>query len=300
MNLKSSPNSRNHRLLIGIISLALLGGLGCSLFSVLETQATLTPAPTQVLPTLPAAPVDSLPPTLTGVPPAPAGETVDFRGVSFSYDASLAGFVNAEVVEAVPQDDNPYWAVSPEHLEFTFVDYVLPDAFHEPLIYIFPAPEFEAMNESARDAMAGMRTLLAEKPADPRDPIPFVPVFNAAQFFAAAVNYVDFQNGAGVRFVSMYGQAAWPVNSQDLFYAYQGMTADGAHYVSAVLPISHPSLPATGDEVMEGMDFEDFADTFEAHLAEVEATLNVADPASFYPSLGALDALVRSISVQGW
>jgi hypothetical protein len=185
-------------------------------------------------------------------------------------------------------------------LVFDFVDYVLQDAFHQPAIYIYPVAEFQALNEGAAETIERLRALQAQRPADPEEPLPFLPIFNAGQFFAARVHYLDFQNGAGVRFLTQYGQAVSPVNSQDLFYTFQGLTADGRYYVAAVLPVSHPSLPATADDSAALDEPAAFAEGFREYITAIEADLEAQDPGSFFPGLVLLDELVRSISVQGW
>lgn len=303
------PPFRAFRPLIVLLVLAALSGLGCTLTGVLQTPATPTPEATETPSASPPpiSPPDSPPtagdtpaPTRAATYPPPALEAVSFRGVSFSYDPALAGLVNAQVIEAVPPEDNPLWLVAPEHVQFTFVDYVLQEVFHEPAIYVYPAAEYAAASESAAEQIAGLRELLAEKPADPEGAIPFLPVFNAGQFMAAQVEYLDFQNGSGVRFLTQYGQDVWPVNNQGLFYTFQGLTSDGRYYVALILPVTHPSLPATGEEIMDTVDPGAFAEGFRDYLAEVEAALNAQDPASFLPDLATLDALIRSIRVEGW
>ena len=68
--------------------------------------------------------------------------------------------------------------------------------------------------------------------------------------------------------------------------------------MAAVLPVSHPSLPATADAGMAGQDPAEFAEAYQAYLQGVEEELSAQDPASFYPSLLRLDDLVRSVQVE--
>jgi hypothetical protein len=300
MTPKPHSHSRSLSPIAVFLSLALVTSLGCALTGVLGGGGapTSTPAMAIELPT--AGPTETPPPPATAAPPAPTQPAVNFHGVSFSYDPALAGFVNADVIPAVTGEDEPPWMLAPEHLEFSFVDYILADTFHAPAIYVYPTAEYAAISEAAGEVVDALRALLAEKPADPEGSIPFLPPFNAGQFMHAAVKYVDFQNGSGVRFLTQYGQAVWPVNNQDMFYTYQGLTSDGAYYVAAVLPASHPSLPATGDEVAETQDYDAFSENFQSYLADVTADLSAQDPASFTPSLTSLDSLAASIQITGW
>jgi hypothetical protein len=110
------------------------------------------------------------------------------------------------------------------------------------------------------------------------------------------VSYLDFQNGTGVRFLTQMGQAYYPINNRDLFYTFQGMTHDGKYYVAAILPVSHPSLPADGSEI-PGDDFNTFADNFETYAAEVAAQLDAEAADSFAPSIVLLDEMMQSLKV---
>lgn len=111
------------------------------------------------------------------------------------------------------------------------------------------------------------------------------------------VEYLTFEGGSGVRFVSQYGQAAWPINNSDLFYAYQGLTDDGMYLISAILPVSHPSLPADGDTFI-GDEYDAFINAYEAYLLNVESQLAIESPLSFSPQLTDLDAMMESMQIE--
>lgn len=113
---------------------------------------------------------------------------------------------------------------------------------------------------------------------------------------AAKVHYLDFQNGSGVRFLTQYGQDASAINNHNLFYAFQGLTADGRFLISGVLPISHPILPADGMDVPGG-DTMAFSDAFPTYITEMKQQLNVLPDASFRPGLELLDAVMESIFI---
>ena len=104
--------------------------------------------------------------------------------------------------------------------------------------------DYEKISQVAAERVQAMQALLAPKPAAPDQEIPVLPVYNAAQVFRAQVQYVNMQNGAGVRFVTMYSQGLMPATNKDVFYTYQGLTSDGAYWVSAILPVNAAFLPA--------------------------------------------------------
>jgi hypothetical protein len=125
--------------------------------------------------------------------------------------------------------------------------------------------------------------------------IPFLPTMGAHQLLRAQVAYLDFEGGSGVRFLTQYVQERREINNRELFYTFQGITDDGHAYVSAFLPVSHPSLP-----VHLGV-FRDARDTYSWRYAEyatwIEEQLNEAHASSFTPGLDQLDALIRSLEV---
>jgi hypothetical protein len=189
------------------------------------------------------------------------------------------------------------WFAVPEHVDFTFYDYPLSDTFHNAHIAIYPVAEFLEVNPVAEETVAELEAFLARKPKDP-DKVPLVlPAFNAAQMITVQVEYLTFEDGSGVRFVSQYGQASWPINNSDLFYAYQGFTDDGLYLISAILPVSHPSLPADGDTFI-GDEYDAFINAFEAYLLDVESQLALESPTSFFPQLTDLDAMMESMQIE--
>jgi hypothetical protein len=245
-----------------------------------------TTTPTEV-----AVEASTLPPGAASVP-APH---VIYEGISFSYDDALAGEVVAETIPAVGEGSFE-WEIAPEHVQFTFTGYVLPDTYHEPRIYVYPVSHFEAANQVAGKTIAALRQFLAEKPAAP-DGIPFLPLFNAEQMIRAQIAYVDFQSGAGVRFLTYYSQAPIPVNNNELFYTFQGMTHDGDYCVAAILPVSHPMLPANWMIEIPAGDADAFAQNLDSYMGDVEQQLSAQDVSSFTPDLSLLDAMIQSLEL---
>jgi hypothetical protein len=226
------------------------------------------------------------------------GADVIFEGVSFYYDEALADHVVAEVVPAVG-GDVPEWEMLPEYIRFSFEGYAPPGVFHEPRIMVFPAADLEASGETARRIAANIQRVLAERPGVPVERFQgggFLPPMNAAHMLNTQFAYFDFQSGTGVRSLTQMGQAYMPINNQELFYTFQGMTHDGKYYVAAILPISHPSLPADGSEIPGG-DFEAFADNFATYVQEIEERLDAEADDSFAPNIALLDEMIQSLEV---
>lgn len=234
---------------------------------------------------------ETQPPTET---PEPTPEPdVSFQGVSFSYEESLASSITPETIPADADAAVESWA-NPEHIQFTLDGYPLSGTFHQPRIMVFPVDAYKTINPTAGEIIAQLQQLLADNPTNP-EVIPFLPVFHAGQFMQAHVKYLDFQNGSGVRFLTQYGQDAWPINNEDLFYAFQGLTLDGQYYISAILPVSHPSLPDPGSVPMDDAFYENFMN----YVADIERQLSAEHEDSFTPALWLLDVMIQSFEVTG-
>jgi hypothetical protein len=227
-------------------------------------------------------------PTATAAPELPPEPDIIFQGVSFSIPDSLAGSINAQEIPAQPEG----FTAQPAHLRFDLVDYALPGGYLDPVIKVFPVAEFKLVNEFAGQRLDNLQTLLDTQPADP-DGMPIPDFAGAAQFVGTQVDYVNFQNGRGVRYVSQWGQAAYPVGFPQLFYSFQGLSDDGLYYVHVVLSVDHPSLPAAETVTLDNAFYENF----ETYAAEMEAHLDSQTPESFEPSLLLLDELVKSLLV---
>jgi hypothetical protein len=121
--------------------------------------------------------------------------------------------------------------------------------------------------------------------------LPFLPWLNSAQVFCAQPEYVEFDGGRGIRYLTTTAQGPAPVIDPSLFYAFQGVSDDGEIYISAVLPVLSGVFPT---EIHPAVD-EQMPQNFSP---EQFATLQAQPGEQFSPALGTLDALVESIVVK--
>ena len=250
----------------------------------------------------------------TGAPPAAAptsagtaGLTTAFPGGSMIIPLGLASGISAETVAAiVGQQDAPWWDMAPEHVLLTLQDYALAGRFHEPQIVVYPAAEYAAVNESAAANIQTLQGVLSNPGSVPnsRD-LPHITFFNAGPVFQAQVAVVPFRGGSGIRALTEYAQYAAPVNNHDMFYHFEGLTADGKKYIVAILPVSAPLLQADSAQSSVppagGITFPDYANpdpaNFEKYYTDISNLLNSTAASDFAPSLSTLDALIGSLSV---
>jgi hypothetical protein len=238
---------------------------------------------------------------LDGTVPAAQGTitTVEYRIVKFEFDSKLAESVWPEIGVPLPAVNGEFsWATRPEHIRITFASHGVPDPFQgggmnisgEPQIFIYPTRSFKSMSEIAKAEIDALQRLLETRPASPENEIPVLPLINAAQVFHVQLEYLDFQNGGGVRFITHYSQEdVSRVTKDNIFYTFQGLTQDGSYYVAVYFPISTAGLP---DKPVD----EDW-DAALARLAETRAHLDGLPSHEFEPDLEILDNVIQSLVV---
>lgn len=257
------------------------------------TQAALEnqePMVTKETPTEAPAPAPT--PTIPAETP-----DVSFEGISFSFDQNIARTIIPGIIqgqnlgeEHMPGDTYP------SYIEFSFDTYAVSDHFHNPKIRIYPVEEYRIINTNAANIIDKLQQTLIDKPGGSEmSDLPFLPLWPAAQIFSAKVEYIDFQNGSGLRYLTMFGQAVYPIDNKNLFYTFQGITDDGRYYISAVLPVINAELPNDGASLLE--DYEAFIDNWDNYLPESMLWLEGQSPKNFFPDLEALDAMMSSFII---
>jgi hypothetical protein len=239
---------------------------------------SITPAPTT------ESPVVTEPPVMTNV---------TCNELSLYLDPALASGYDCQTVPESSMEFDLY----PQHTELTLQGYPLAGKFFEPHLSIYPVAQYTALlPDHIPGWVTALQTLIAGGAAGETS-LPFLPVFNAAQVFHAQYLVVPFVSGGGIRFLAEYAQYAAPVNNTDLFYTYQGLTADGQYWISAILPVNLPGLPADATNLPGGVTPEEFSTNFTTYITDMIAQLNAQPAGAYAPSLAALDALVASITI---
>lgn len=259
--------------------------------------ASITPVPNTPTPTLapgetpaPAAAAQAAataPASIAATRLTPADITFDSQG--------LGKEIVGSVVPAVPySNDSPPIAVgAPEHIEFAFDG--------EPSLWIIPTQAYEALWNSAGNSLisqsvAQLRTLLAQEPANPALPLPFLPPGGGVNDLAAKIQYVDFDGGSGIAYIGRWAQDPSPVLAYQTYYSFLGLTNDGKYIVSFRMPVHTSRLPDTPEE-LTAEHLQDIEKNPDAYFAETTTILNELAPSAFGPDLRRLDALVKSLHV---
>ncbi|MHC1784149.1 MAG: hypothetical protein AB9891_15590 [Anaerolineaceae bacterium] len=259
----------------------------------------IVPEPTQPIPMAESpTPAPAAAEEVTETASDDSAPKVVFEGISLSFDDTLVRNIAGTNIPAVTDTNNAApWELLPQYVNLEMVGYPLKDTFHEPRIMIFPLDEYFALSPSTREVVENLNKLLGNKEALPGKAIPFLPEWNAAQTFHAAMKFVDFKNGSGVRFLTQYGQDISPVNNNAIFYCYQGVTSDGKYYVSAILPVFDPLLPMDGSEYPGG-DYAAFSDQYPEYIKKTIEELNDQQDLIFFPDLKLLDEMMASLEIK--
>jgi len=252
-----------------------------------------TATPTAVTP----PPVITEPPVVTVAPTIPAANA-SCNKLSLFIDPALASSSDCKTVPEAGGADMPAFTVNPEYTELTLQGYILADRFFTAHIDVYPVQRFTelAPDVNIPSRVAALQSLIGGA-APGAGALPLLPIFNAAQEFYAHYQVVPFGTGSGIRYLTQYSQFADPVNNHEMFYSYQGLTSDGKLWISVILPVSHPSLPANGDTPPGGLTPEQFSNNFPTYIADMTTKLNAEAENSFSPALPMLNALVASLKV---
>lgn len=270
-------------------------GLSFLLSACVPAAATSVPAAATSAPaaatSVPAA-APQIAPTATNDASVPNSDPAP----QISLDLSgLASAYQAERVAAVADDGSVRKVdVLPAYTRLTLQAYPLSDRLQKPRIFIYPLQDLEKANPDALKVVASLQDLLQS----PREiaVMPFLPLTGDVQAIHAHVQYLDFMSGKALRYLAEYANGMSPIHNAGLFYTFQGITADGRYYVAAVLPVSHPSLPA--DAALTGKEPPEFSSDYPTYLRSVVSALNPQAAATFTPDLTRLDALMSSLEIK--
>lgn len=249
--------------------------------------------------------------------------TVDYQGVSFKYNVSLASEIKAEIkpASALQYETDTGEGVVPEYIAFQPIGTYTSQheaSFFSPEIDIYPIATYKtvlAKSKSYTQKFEGdirtLRAMLSEQPPSIDKKIPLLPFgIGASQVLRARVKYINFQNGRGVMFLTQYNIEPALINNQGLTYTFQGLTDDGVYYVSAIFPVTAPFLPESYDiestegytlvppRSFQGREYESFENDYAAYIARVISKLERLPDESYQPNLAILEDLIQSLKVQ--
>lgn len=208
-----------------------------------------------------------------------------------------------------PPSPGPGGGGSPPHILLTFdgesPEEVLSNQGRR--MYIFPTQAYISLYESqgnpiVDDQVSRLEQLIVEaesRTEQPESPMPLLPP--PSSFMDRWVQFQDlaFGVGQGVRYVSdsPFRQQVGPWTNETTAYYYEGLTDNGAFYVSLIWPVSTDSLPDTAADVPENTQAAaSDPQTSAAYQQEVKDTLNELPSTAWAPDLASLDAMLQSLT----
>ena len=269
----------------------------------LELLLTQQAATIESLTTLVVPAPSPIPTETVGVPevtviPLYTGEyiAIESGGLVFSLPIEVA--TSAEVTNVLPDDPNDGWPelALPARRMVDFSGYVIQDHFHTPVIYVYPLEKILTAGLFGATTATNLLALLDDPAADLQtaDNLPFLPPFNAAQVFHVLEKRLDSEQGRGIRFLTLYSQGIVGVTNYEIFYTYQGHSADGRYYIAAVLPINSTLLQ---DSLLSNDELDKIVDEYLNYIEDTSDLIRAENGGILTPSLEALDAMMLSFTV---
>ena len=228
----------------------------------------------------------------------PPTEEVFFEqdGIRLYYDPQLVLDVEPPTETILASSgDEMYGIPHPAYVHFNLY-------MEQAQVYVAPIQEYKDSDDFAAATISEMETMLNQKPPAVEDCVPELPLsdfFRVCdhQQFTSNIGYFDFQNGSGVRFVSVYGiQDMAPVDNEHLIYVFQGFTDDGKYYVKVIVRLLHSQLPEIG-EIPEDIYAATDYTVVEQYFEGFEHMLNDSEE-DFSPTLEWIDAFIESLRVE--
>lgn len=281
-------------------------GQQATLESLLTQQAaTIESLSTLVAPTASPVPAETeVPPEPTAIPevtviPVFTGEfiVIESGGLVFKLPFEVAP--NAEVTTVLPDDPNEGWPefALPARRMVSFSGYGIQDHFHTPVIYVYAIDKLIQGGQVGASKATELQALLSDPTFDLQsaERLPFLPPFNAAQVFHVLEQRLDSEHNSGIRYLTLYSQGIVGVDNYNIFYTYQGISADGRYYIAAVLPINSTLLSSVQ---LTQAELETIAADYPAYITSMIDLIKADNGASLIPTLAALDAMMMSLFSQ--
>jgi len=262
-----------------------------------------------------AATIESLitqvPPTNTPTPPAieVTQEPTEDSGYAGEFTViEKDGFIiklpsevaqDIMVSNVLPDDPEEGWPefVLPARRVISFSGYSIQNHFHKSLIYVYPLQEMIDSGQYGGTMATNLQVLLDDPNFDLHQEtnLPFLPPFNAAQVFHILEKRLDSDNNSGIRFLTLYSQGIVGVDNYNIFYTYQGISADEMYYIAAILPINS-TLLSYEELTLEEMDT--ISQDFTNYIITMTELIRTDNGESLIPTLASLDFMMMSLLSQ--
>ena len=218
--------------------------------------------------------------------------------ITFSYSPQIAEDAVWNFVPASRDFRTPTGPI-PESWQVIFQNYSDEEGWlpNGSVINVYPTVTFPTgADYPFTHELANLQAVLAGRPDVPEEPLPMLPTVTATQLFRAQVQYLDFVDGAGIRFITAAGLDKSMLTNPVVFYTFQGLTDDGAYYIAAQFPLHISMLPDAAPQ-MTTAEYEAFVADYDDYMTGLTKQLDGLEATAFDPVLSVLDDVFRSLEI---
>lgn len=226
-------------------------------------------------------------------------QTLTLGDFSFEFNPEFAASVNITQYAGDPSEQGPGFSDAP-HTRFTLYNQApAPESWFEAeagisVYRMEDLAEYEFMQAQVEQ----LQTLLEERPdleeyevvSEGSANLPYIPVLPHGQIIRAHAEYIETDAVQGVGYITYSNATAEPFISTSFTYTFQGISADGANYVSLNVPLSFGFFPAEPEPI----DPEEFSANLTEYLTEAVNVLDDAAANEFSPSLDDINGLIQT------
>jgi hypothetical protein len=242
--------------------------------------------------------------TLTG-----GQTTVRFGIVALNYDSSMLGAVyghNEVAIAPDPKNPMPPGSVTPA---YTALSFFIPgsqqsvDLNSAPALLVYSVDNINALGDANfSDALAQIKGLDLKADSNSfagvdltgKTGLPYLPPQDATQVMRILPAVITNDGLSGVRYYTYFSQSINPIMDDQIWYTFQGLTADGKNYVAFSYPVLTDQLPT---EVPANFDYATFSAGYKNYLSSTFGMLQALDPDTFTPTATSLDRMMNSIKI---
>jgi len=233
--------------------------------------------------------------------------TVRYGNFSFSVDSTWAGNIGIDPFAGDPTTLEQPGGPEVKHVQFLLSDSDMTTSMYDATLAIrlYNTADFAAYlaHQSTFEQLQGLlntRTDLnfftTAMLDDQNNTLPFLPVMPASQVIRSRARYIETAAVRGISYVTAYRQDVSPFVGGDFYYTFQGISTDGASYISVVARPTTGLFPA---EMAADFNYEAFTAGIAEYMTQSSTTLNASLDTDFTPSLSAFDAVVMSFNFGG-
>ncbi|MBC7813459.1 MAG: hypothetical protein H7175_20025 [Burkholderiales bacterium] len=232
--------------------------------------------------------------------------TVQFENIGFEYASSLAWRVEGDVIAPIVDLEGvSMFGSQPGATQFSFPGFPDQNMLRESNLRVITVAEVPENANSYFEYVDELQALLEQRLDFASDLNPqdggTAALLNRAERFMARPQYIEFDGGLGIRYLTYFSQGtATAVPNNKVYYVFEGMTDDGAHVITAVFPLTN-AFPGTiaplDPSAMQSEELDVLYPDYPEYLTQIMRGLEAQPASDFTPNLDTMDAMFRSLRV---